>query len=186
MKSKLFGLVTFVVLLDLSASHAASVITTNAGLTATEVDGIVVAGTTYDVTFAGDLINPSPFDGDPTGANTAANMLVDALNASTAISVSNTTVTCANCGVFYVEDAAEVSPTPPGGLLIFDNADGTPPPNWENYGNVAGGIPLGWPIAVFNEVGTTTPTTPLPAALPLFATGLGALGLLGWRRKRKA
>jgi len=25
-----------------------------------------------------------------------------------------------------------------------------------------------------------------PAALPLFATGLGALGLLGWRRKRKA
>ena len=29
-------------------------------------------------------------------------------------------------------------------------------------------------------------STPLPGALPLFATGLGALGLLGWRRKRKA
>jgi hypothetical protein len=29
-------------------------------------------------------------------------------------------------------------------------------------------------------------TVPLPGALPLFATGLGALGLLGWRRKRKA
>jgi hypothetical protein len=28
--------------------------------------------------------------------------------------------------------------------------------------------------------------TPLPATLPLFATGLGGLGLLGWRRKRKA
>jgi probable HAF family extracellular repeat protein len=28
--------------------------------------------------------------------------------------------------------------------------------------------------------------TPLPAALPLFATGLGALGLFGWRRKRKS
>src|SRR5262245_60912120 len=27
--------------------------------------------------------------------------------------------------------------------------------------------------------------TPLPAALPLFATGLGVLGLIGWRRKRK-
>ena len=27
--------------------------------------------------------------------------------------------------------------------------------------------------------------TPLPAALPLFASGLAALGLLGWRRKRK-
>ncbi len=45
---------------------------------------------------------------------------------------------------------------------------------------------------VFNNVQTLSFTltpvsseTPLPAALPLFATGLGALGLLGWRRKRK-
>ncbi len=29
-------------------------------------------------------------------------------------------------------------------------------------------------------------TTPLPAALPLLGTGLGRLGLLGWRRKREA
>jgi hypothetical protein len=28
-------------------------------------------------------------------------------------------------------------------------------------------------------------STPLPAAMPLFASGMGALGLLGWRRKRK-
>jgi hypothetical protein len=28
-------------------------------------------------------------------------------------------------------------------------------------------------------------TTPLPAAFPLFASGLGAMGLFGWRRKRK-
>ena len=33
---------------------------------------------------------------------------------------------------------------------------------------------------------TTPAPTPLPAALPLFATGLGALGLFGWRRKRRA
>ena len=33
---------------------------------------------------------------------------------------------------------------------------------------------------------TLTPTIPLPGALPLFATGLGALGLLGWRRKKTA
>lgn len=34
--------------------------------------------------------------------------------------------------------------------------------------------------------GEAVPETPLPATLPLFATGLGTLGLLGWRRKRKA
>ena len=32
---------------------------------------------------------------------------------------------------------------------------------------------------------TTPNAVPLPAALPLFATGLGALALLGWRRRRK-
>ena len=40
------------------------------------------------------------------------------------------------------------------------------------------GSPIG-PLAV-------DPATPLPAAFPLFATGLGAVGLLGWRRKRKS
>ncbi|MGA8588836.1 MAG: hypothetical protein WB803_06060 [Pseudolabrys sp.] len=34
--------------------------------------------------------------------------------------------------------------------------------------------------------GSVAADTPLPAALPLFATGLAALGLMGWRRKRKA
>jgi hypothetical protein len=36
------------------------------------------------------------------------------------------------------------------------------------------------------EIRGLLPAVPLPTALPLFATGLGALGLLGWRRKKKA
>ena len=43
-----------------------------------------------------------------------------------------------------------------------------------NYGNAAPNL-NGWTIT----------TTPNPEALPLFAAGLGALGLLGWRKKRK-
>jgi hypothetical protein len=35
----------------------------------------------------------------------------------------------------------------------------------------------------FDNFAITIPETPLPAALPLFATVLGALGLIGWRRK---
>jgi hypothetical protein len=34
-------------------------------------------------------------------------------------------------------------------------------------------------------VGQFTEVTPLPAALPLFVSGLGAMGLVGWRRRRK-
>jgi hypothetical protein len=53
----------------------------------------------------------------------------------------------------------------------------------------------GWLVSLSKSVLTTdgaSPgdpnpgTTPVPAALPLFATGLGAMGLLGWRRKKKA
>ena len=36
------------------------------------------------------------------------------------------------------------------------------------------------------EIRGYLPAVPLPSTLPLFATGLGALGLLGWRRKKKA
>ena len=50
-------------------------------------------------------------------------------------------------------------------------------------GQIVGGIGDGSPTG---QSFIAEPTvTPLPAALPLFATGLGALGLLGWRRKRK-
>jgi len=46
------------------------------------------------------------------------------------------------------------------------------------------GFQLAWSTGVsFGPVEVTT--VPLPTALPLFATGLGVSGLLGWRRKRR-
>ena len=53
---------------------------------------------------------------------------------------------------------------------------------------------LAWAMTCANDViqGLVNPTsntaltpTPLPAALPMFTAGLGMMGLLGWRRKRK-
>ena len=38
----------------------------------------------------------------------------------------------------------------------------------------------------FLGTNSPAPAAPLPATLPLFASGLGAMGLFGWRRKRKA
>jgi hypothetical protein len=79
----------------------------------------------------------------------------------------------------------------------FQLADGT----LLNFYEDDGGYDVGNPFhcgAVYCLIGdsfaalaltdlTITPAseTPLPATLPLFASGLGALGLLGWRRKRK-
>ena len=45
---------------------------------------------------------------------------------------------------------------------------------------------FGPPAQLVIELPETPVATPLPAALPLFATGLGTIGLFGWRRKRKA
>ncbi len=47
---------------------------------------------------------------------------------------------------------------------------------------------IGWSGSLdvtYNFTPSIPAETPLPSALPLFATGLGALGLLGWRKKRK-
>ena len=41
-------------------------------------------------------------------------------------------------------------------------------------------------VPTADSVATPVSANPLPAALPLLATGLGGLGLLGWRSKRKA
>jgi hypothetical protein len=39
---------------------------------------------------------------------------------------------------------------------------------------------------IADPFGIEVTATPLPAALPLFATSLGGLGLFGWLKKRKA
>jgi hypothetical protein len=41
------------------------------------------------------------------------------------------------------------------------------------------------PDEYLDDISLNVAPTPLPAALPLFASGLGALGMFGWRRKRK-
>ena len=55
--------------------------------------------------------------------------------------------------------------------------------------DAAAGCSLQSFLQTFNLTGSvqaSASATPLPAGLPLFASGLGALGLLGWRRKKKA
>ncbi len=53
------------------------------------------------------------------------------------------------------------------------------------YSGPAGAFGSGVINLVATGAGTQDATTPLPAALPLFASGIGAFGFVGWRRKRK-
>ena len=54
-----------------------------------------------------------------------------------------------------------------------------------NANQVGGpGSAVNWSLT--NTSSLVPSNVPLPAGLPLFVTGLGAIGLLAWRRKRKA
>jgi hypothetical protein len=56
---------------------------------------------------------------------------------------------------------------------------------WLLLFQVLSGEPVSSTGLSINSVRAEQDYVPLPAAIPLFASGLGALGLLGWRRKRK-
>jgi PEP-CTERM motif len=69
----------------------------------------------------------------------------------------------------FVSDLTTSLVAPPGAILV---AEGTPF-TFNNTNITASAV-------------SDVDVVPLPGALPLLASGLGALGLLGWRRKRKA
>jgi len=69
----------------------------------------------------------------------------------------------------------------PNIVFAADVQDGTCGLNCGNTGVIGFSF-----LSITQHDDDTTPQTPIPGALPLFATGLGALGLLTWRRKRKA
>jgi hypothetical protein len=56
----------------------------------------------------------------------------------------------------------------------------------ENEANVNGAMSTASMDGTFDwDISPSIAATPLPAALPLFATGLSAMGFFGWRKRRK-
>src|SRR5262249_34763776 len=90
-----------------------------------------------------------------------------------------------NYGTFS-GNAAPFAITLGNGFSITVNSNSN---SYAFFGSVSDTAFSSFSIEVWPEVGALDNfafATPIPAALPLFATGLGALGLLGWRRKRQA
>jgi len=130
---------------------------------ATEVENVIIDTVTYDVTFS--TTADDTFLGNSAGAIDASRALRDALNGSTATAIN---------AVLAV------------GFIVLDETNGGEPVTYNSVADAwqAPGGPAtvtGGLIADF----TAMSATPLPGALPLFATVLGGMGLFGWRRKRK-
>ena len=117
------------------------------------------------------------------GLNVANVTVVDTQNTQTVFNVNqngsfNYTMSVTS-GVEYLVQMsalAEVEQTSAGASVIVD-------PTFEIDPNFA--YASDFQILFSSGIGNSPNATPLPAALPLFATGLGTLGLFGWRRRRK-
>jgi hypothetical protein len=110
------------------------------------------------------------------------------------VSAVNAALTAGDQYVGYFTVAGVTDPIPQGpafattidsgglpGILVYLNSNGTDPLTlstaWSTYADYAVQRP--------NLVYTATfGTAPIPAALPLFASALGGLAFIGWRRKR--
>ncbi len=203
MKFKLFGLVAWIVLLGVPRVEATP-ITYNVDIVGTlwgsivgtiTTDGTIgplAAGniTNWDLTvvggefippstirtFTGQVIGPPSGTTSYVGHDTPLGVLVGSAttltfsfsDATPGIFEIQTLQGCCTLTAFSFQDAGNVDLA---GGEIFVDADG-----------VVVNLCCAAPSDVVGTAGISS--TPLPAALPLFTTGLGGLGLLGWRRKR--
>jgi len=196
MKIKFWALVAALVLAN--ASHARANIVyevdetfvPNAIPTSAYVDGTITTDGNFGVLSATDI-----FAWNLTISSDTHVPIITLTNANSAVSVSGSGLTATPLFLLFnynsdpkaflkftedpsIADSRIIYES--GSSFGFFGAQGcTPPvPGLESCENQ--------PAEFRSGIGVVGVVTPLPAALPLFATGLGALGLLGRYRKRKA
>jgi hypothetical protein len=172
MKTKLFGLMALVTLLGLSPAYAITY-QVSFELGGSPVTGTVVTDSSFGSLAAADFSSWTfKYDGKTISGT------------SSAVQVTPTDPLIAYPGSLLFEAVTtgfvEFSMSSVAALL-FDNNLNVFWCNLTPQGSCSSQF-----SSQFDEATTIAEvaTTPLPAALPLFATGLGAIVLLGWRRKR--
>jgi hypothetical protein len=133
-----------------------------------------IAGHQYSVSFwVGNLNDPGG------GFGTTSTVIVQANGSTIDTATNSSSNPFVRCGVemscqtlLYEQFTTTFTASSALTMLAFLNGD----PSTDNS-NALDNITI-------TDLGPVS-TIPLPAALPLFATGLAGLGLLGWRRKKK-
>ena len=165
---------------------------------ATAIDGLVVfngPGGTYNVTFEPGSYSTvfattqPAFLNDYVGVVSASSALAGALSALGVTGLSGNPYPSSENALIPFQFYAATSSSAAYTVVWENDEDATAVWNYDLVYNIpaaAVGSENNACCARFDYAVFTVATTPLPAALPLFAAGLGAMGLLGWRRKRKA
>jgi hypothetical protein len=182
MKAKLLSLIACMAVLGASQAGAATLVGTTSD--ATGVDGLVVDGTTYDVTFVNGSYNnvysstPPTFLGEASTAVDAANALAAALTANAVTEVSGLSTLPPD--VFVVIPVFNN-----GGNFSFTLAEEITSGAWTPSNSVGSGSLSDTQANDDGDLTIFVATTPIPTTLALFAGGLGLIGLIAIRRKRK-
>jgi hypothetical protein len=195
MKLKLLGLIVCIALLGVSRAEAATLV--GQSTDASGIDGLVVDGVSYNVSFEqvnyGSVpgLNPSTFYGNPSGAFDASSALISALNSfgvSVLVDIRGDFVGYEALVVPIVINDFGLAVV---GAECISYSSGCVPSLSPVWFQVTTALPENG-MAIFPSdqefdfaVFSAGAATPLPAALPLFASGLDALGLFGWRRRTK-
>jgi hypothetical protein len=184
MKSKLLGLIACMALISVSQASAAILVGTTTD--ASGIDGLVVDGVTYDVTFVNasyDTVYPSgsppTFLNNLSGASDAASNLAAALNT---LSVSVLSGASKPFALIPYYDAAGYDTAADASCGVYPLYACSPPALNESW---SFGNGFANDAVVYDTDFAIFVPTPLPAALPLFGAVLGVGGLLGWHRKRQ-
>ena len=157
---------------SISGARANPIVIQSGGV-ASEVDGIVVTGITYNVTFldySSSFTGETTFDGDSTNAALAGQALIDALNTASAFRVLLPNISI-SANHFLVEDNGRET-----GIQYSSTAPGQGVQPWHSLGDNVDSF-----IATFAEVAVPGPIA--GAGLPGLI--LASAGLLAWWRRRR-
>jgi hypothetical protein len=162
---------------------ACAILSVPASAGASTLEVFTVSGTYFDGTLSGTFdynggvfsnfdITATGWPGSPTESNVFD---VDAGSTSTAIKVDSSSESLAQLALLPLASLATISP---GGSTTFSGVS----PNNLVCLEPGGGHCNEFPVGTLTAAAVST--TPLPASLPLFFSGFGAMGLLRWLRKR--
>jgi len=190
MKAKLLGVATALALLGASPAAAITyLISDNAGIPSDPQGGLFLTGS---ITTNGTI-------GTLSSVNIAAwNLNISGHGQLVTYTEFNSHFTLTGSALTATATALSFNYTATLGYSLQFFLDGGTGPGitWMADGDLRGRFALSFDPLVEGEVEfrpgivsypvSPPAAVPLPAALPLFATGLGVLGLLGWRRKRRS
>jgi len=178
-------------LLQVSTSEAAPVTYTFDGTGSVTLAGVLI-GSTYSVVFAGNTSTIDSSD-NPYFKNLLTGTFTDGAVVETITATVESNSTLANID-FYdstftnglgLQDNSLTGYALATSIGPIDAPPGTLTPTFGGGFFATAGGNLVFTGSDSLSFTADVSATPIPATLPLFATGFGALGLLGWRRKRK-